>query len=284
MKEGPDAETLRLPCGACIGCHMDRSLMWSLRCRHEASCWTHNYFLTLTYDDDHLPWHGSLDKQHPIRFVRYLRRHVDGAESAPGTSKKPIRYFGCGEYGERRNRAHYHLLLFNLRLSDLQKYGRDTYTSPLVSRLWPYGSHLIGSVTPASAAYTAGYALKKVSAWQREEKYGVVDPDTGEFVERQPEFAMMSLKPPIGWYWYEKYKSELRNGFIVVDGKQVAVPRMYRDKLASDDPLLYDEMLFRRQQKMASYDPADRTEARLAVRSKVAKAKKAHFKRDHLED
>jgi len=284
QKQGPDAEAIRLPCGACIGCYMDRSHMWSLRCRHEASGWTHNAFLTLTYDDDHLPWHGSLDRLKPRRFIRYLRRAMSGVECAPGSEKRPIRYFGCGEYGSKRARAHYHILLFNVRFTDTARYGRDTYTSQLVSALWPYGSHLIGTVNAASASYVAGYATKKVSAWQRAAKYDVMDPSTGEVVSRVPEFAMMSLKPPIGWYWYDKYKSELRNGYIVVDGQQVSIPRLYADKLAVDAPALHEEMQWHRHEKMASYDPADRSEERLAVREQVVHSRRSTFNRDHLED
>lgn len=247
--------------------------------------WTHNCFLTLTYDDDHLPWHGSLDGTEPRLFIRYLRRYMRGVEEAPdGSGRRPIRYFGCGEYGSQRARAHYHLLLFNVQFHDVEVYGKETYTSKLVSKLWKHGSHLIGTVTPASASYVSQYALKKVGAWDRDRVYGVVDPESGEYVVRKPEFAMMSLKPPIGWYWYEKYKSELRSGFVVVDGQQAPIPRLYRDKLAIDSPSLHEQMQWNRHQKMQSFDPADRSEARLAVRQEVARAQKSFYHRDHLED
>lgn len=262
---------------------MDKSMSWALRCRHEADSWAHNAFLTLTYDDEHLPWHGSLDKDLPRLFVRYLRRHLDGVECAPGSPKRPIRYFGCGEYGERRNRAHYHLLLFNVRFDDTSVYGRDTYTSRLVSQLWPYGSHILGTVTPASASYVAGYALKKVSKWEAAWKYRLID-ENGEFFDKQREFAMMSLKPPIGWYWYAKYKNDLRLGHCVVDGRQVAIPRLYRDKLRVDAPGVYAEMELKRHEKMAEYDPSDRSAERMIARREVALARMAHYKRDHLED
>lgn len=284
QKQGVDTENLSLPCGACIGCHMDRSLQWSLRCRLEASSWTHNVFLTLTYDDKHLPEFEDLDRKAPRLFVRYLRRHLRGVEEAPdGSGRRPIRYFGCGEYGERSGRPHYHLLLFNVRFDDISQYGSETYTSRLVSKLWPCGTHLLGSVTPASASYVAGYALKKVSAFERS-KYDVLMTADGEVYTKNREFPMMSLKPPIGYYWYAKYKSDLRNGFIVLDGKQMAVPRLFRDKLKADDPRIFEQMQWARDKKMASFDPADRTEERLGVRELVFKASKKHFKRTHMED
>lgn len=285
QKQGPDAESIRLPCGGCIGCRLERSKIWSLRCRHEASCWTHNVFLTLTYDDKSIPWHGSLSGSEPRLFIRYLRRRLSGAEEAPdGSGRRPIRYFGCGEYGSQRGRAHYHLLLFNVQFTDVSRYGKDTFTSSLVSELWKQGSHLIGSLTPASASYVSGYALKKVRGWDRERVYGIYDETTGEFLERKPEFAMMSLKPPIGFYWYEKYKRELRNGFVIADGERVAIPRLYRDKLAVDDPALHEEMCWRKYSQAKSFDPADRSEERLAVREYVAESRRSFFSRSHLED
>lgn len=275
---------MSVPCGFCVGCLLEKRQQWSLRCRHEASCWDHNAFVTLTYDDAHLDWRGSLDKEHPSLFLRYLRRELSGVQSAPSSEKRPIRFFGCGEYGTQRNRAHYHLLLFNVRFTDNERYGERTYTSKLVSRLWPYGSHLIGDVTPASAAYVAGYSLKKVQAIFRDSAYRVVNLDTGEVSEREREFNMCSRKPGIGHYWYEKYKSELRSGYCVTDGRQQSVPRFYDKKLRVDAPLLHEEMLWHKYKKGKSFDPADRTEARLTVREGVVAARQAFFSSTHMED
>lgn len=275
---------MQVPCGFCIGCVLERRQMWSLRCRHEASCWDHNVFLTLTYDDKHLDWKGSLDPTHPRLFLRYLRRHLSGVESAPGSERKPIRFFGCGEYGSQRKRAHYHLLLFNVRLPDRESYGQRTYTSGLVSRLWKYGSHLCGDVTGASAAYVAGYTLKKVQAIDRERQYGVVHPETGEWHEREREFTMCSNKPGIGQYWYDKYKADLRHGYCVSDGAQTSIPRFYQKKLSDDDPRMFEEMQWNKQQALQRFNPGDRTPERLAVRGVVAEAKQKFFSSTHLED
>lgn len=277
---------MSVPCGFCIGCVLERRQQWSLRARHEASCWDHNCFLTLTYDDEKkgLDWHGSLVPEHPRLFLRYLRRELSGVQNAPGTTRKPIRFFGCGEYGSQRQRAHYHLLLFNVRLPDHERYGERTYTSKLVSKLWKYGSHLVGDVTPASASYVAGYSLKKVQAIYRDSAYRVVNYDTGEYFDRQREFTMCSNRPGIGQFWFDKYKSELRHGYCVTEGREVSVPRFYDKKLRSDAPAIHEEMSFNKLQRSQSFDPADRTEARLAVREKVAESKQSFFSTTHLED
>ena len=47
-------EPIKIPCGQCLGCRLERSRQWATRCIHEASLWSHNCFLTLTFDDGHL--------------------------------------------------------------------------------------------------------------------------------------------------------------------------------------------------------------------------------------
>lgn len=272
---------MSVPCGGCIGCRLERSMMWSLRARHEASCWDHNVFLTLTYDDTKVPAHGFLVREHPRVFIKALRDRLYRSKHFENSSSNPVRYFGCGEYGSQRRRPHYHLLLFNLSLRDRARYGKNTYTSGLVSELWSFGSHLCGDVTPQSCAYTAGYATKKVTNPLPSQ---VVDTVTGEILDRPREFPMMSLKPAIGQLWYDKYKSDLRNGFCVVDGKQVSVPRLYRNKLSVDDPVVYEEMRWRQEMEVRKHDPADRSEARLAAREEVAYSSKSFFSTSHLED
>lgn len=283
---GPDAaggQPVRLPCGRCPGCLMERSQHWAMRCRHEASCWTHNVFLTLTYDNEHLPWHGSLDKSHLQKFLKRFRKAFSGVEAAPGSDHCPIRFFGCGEYGERSKRAHYHVLLFNVRIDDARVYGEKTFTSERVSALWPFGSHLIGSVTPASAAYVAGYATKKVvGRVERERAYEVVDPRTGECVQRVPEFSLMSRRPGIGQYWYDKFKTDLRRGSIVVDGAEVPVPRFYEDKYRADFPEQDDEREYARYVARVSKDPDELSEERLQVKELVALARRRLFRRETL--
>lgn len=274
---------VRVPCGSCPGCLMERSQSWSLRCRHEASCWDHNVFLTLTYDDEHLPWHGSLDKTHLSKFLKRLRRAKSGVQSLPGSERAPIRFFACGEYGTRTKRAHYHVLLFNVRFEDAVVHGKGTFTSQLLSRLWPFGTHVLGSLTPASAAYTAGYCQKKISGrLEREVAYEVTNPVTGEVFSRVPEFNEMSRVPGIGHYWYQKYKSDLRNGYVVMDGRKVPVPRFYEDRYKADFPDDVDEREYQRYLLRAGRDPEELSEDRLVVKALVANAKKRFFKRESL--
>ena len=44
---------VEVPCGQCIGCRLERSRQWAMRCVHEAQLHRDNSFITLTYDDVH---------------------------------------------------------------------------------------------------------------------------------------------------------------------------------------------------------------------------------------
>lgn len=273
-------EQLRVPCGECHGCRLENSKTWALRCRHEASCWDHNIFVTLTYDDAKLPFRGSLDRRHVQLFLKSLRAKYVGVQRAPDSERQPIRYFGCGEYGTRTRRPHYHLLLFNFFAPDQKPYGKDTYSSESLQKLWGNGSVLIGSVTAASAAYVAGYATKKLNGRALSDfKDPITNVETGEYHEMVPEFSMMSLKPAIGFYWYQKYKNDLKNGYLVSDGLKVPVPRFYQDKFFADFPINAEDIDYQHYLRSLRGDPMEKSDERLEVKYLVALAKKRHFQR-----
>ena len=93
-------ETLHVPCGQCVGCRLKRSREWALRCVHEASLYSRNSFITLTYNNENLPNPPSLRVRDFQLFVKRLRKKFDGIDEvidADGLVSKPIRFFQCGE-------------------------------------------------------------------------------------------------------------------------------------------------------------------------------------------
>lgn len=245
-----DGGRIRVACGRCLSCRSARAKSWSLRCWHEAKCWQHNWFLTLTYDDAHLPEFGSLRKEDYQRFLKRLRKRFSGHCSSP-LGDSPIRYYGCGEYGSTTSRPHYHLLLFNLQLLDARQRSRGVFTSGSLSELWRFGNHVLAPVTPASASYVAGYETDKLrrAVGESRRPIVVVDEATGELLsEREPEFKTMSNRPGIGSYWYRRYGfGDLRHGYAVgPGGVKGPIPRFYEDKRELDDPALVEEQAFQR--------------------------------------
>lgn len=262
-------EKVRIPCGSCFGCRMEYAENWSVRCTHEAKLWDHNYFITLTYDDEHLPPFASLRPEDLQRFWKRLRKAVSGHREAPdGSGEKPVRYFACGEYGSRTDRPHYHALLFNVALDMEQGH------SEILERAWPHGSHLVSEFTPGRARYVAGYAAKKVKGRIASDlRYSVINETTGELVKRVPEFNRMSRKPGIGVWYFERYRQDFFRGFVTdPGGVKRRLPRYYRDRLLSDPDFEYADELRRGAWEVARDRAEDKPE-RMHVRETVHKAR-----------
>jgi len=264
-----------LPCGNCIGCRIDKSRQWAIRCVHESKLHARNCFLTLTYKDDQLPEYGTLCKLHLQKFFRALRD--DG---------KVFRYYAVGEYAPETRRPHYHAIIFGLDFNEdgLRKnlkynsQGNMLFVSDYLSKKWPYGHATIGSFSYQTAAYTARYVMKKQTGERAAETYTFTNTFTGEIHDLQPEFAIMSRKPGIGSGWYDKYSSDaFPSDFLIHEGKKHSVPRFYTDKLALSDPELYKTVKFKRK-KSQSNNP-DNTYDRLAVREECKEAQLKQLKR-----
>lgn len=223
---GPPLGTsnLELPCGKCLGCRQAHANQWALRCQHEAASWKRNTFLTLTYDDKHVPHDNTLQPAHLQLFLKRLRKHASGRKSYIDSNRTAnIRFFACGEYGELKNRPHYHLLLFNCGFKDTHTVGKDLQESEILRDLWPHGGHRAADAQAgAVAGYIAKYNLKQSG---RSPNYDA------DGVWRQPPFLRMSLRPAIGNEWLKRYATDLHGGYAVINGRQTKLPRYYRDRL-----------------------------------------------------
>lgn len=266
--------SLTLPCGQCVGCRLERSRQWAVRCMHEASLYEQNCFITLTYNDENLPEDGSLHYDHFQKFMKRLRKAVGGR----------VRFYMAGEYGEQLGRPHFHACLFNYDFTDKVFFkrsgsGSNLYRSAKLESLWPYGYSSIGDVNFQSAAYVARYIMKKVNGKHQDEHYERVNDETGEITVRRPEFTKMSLKPGIGYDWYKEWKDDVYpDDFVVVNGKKVRPPRFYDKKFKVDHPEEFEVIEFQRECR-ARERFEDNSDERLAVKEKVAKARLQSLKR-----
>lgn len=258
---------LQLPCGRCIGCRQVRQRAWALRSIHESKLHEVNCFLTLTYDEKCVP--RSLDYRDFQSFMHRLR------SAMRRESGRKVRFFVAGEYGEVNWRPHFHALLFGYRPDDGVRVGERIFSSGKLSKLWPHGYSSFGDVEYDSAAYVAGYCLKKVNGKKAAAHYERCEWDTGEIYRLRPEFARMSLKPGIGFGWFKKYWKDVylaRDGVCMPGGKVVPPPRYYDDLLSREAPLLACELetlRFERAQSFLSECEPDR----LAVREACAIAR-----------
>lgn len=246
-----------------------------MRCVHESSLYEENSFITLTYNPDNVPKNGSLNLKDFQDFMKRLRKSIE---------PKKLRFFHCGEYGEKYNRPHYHAILFGHDFADKIPYkknqlGNQTWTAPSLDSLWPMGLSVIGSVTFESAAYVARYCVEKIEISDRSpkkirdrfnRKY-LVSEKTGEL--RPPEYCTMSRRPGIGRGWYNKFSSDIYpRDYAIMRGMKVRPPKFYDGLFEIQNPLDYSCIKKQRVAKAIQVDPSGYGEnggIRLAVKEEV---------------
>lgn len=261
-----DWEYFELPCGQCIGCRLEKSRQWAMRCMHEASVHEQNSFVTLTYSDDKIPPGATLRKRDLQTFIKRLRKAHNGTLS----------YFACGEYGDNTFRPHYHAILFGYDPADKKphkraKNGEMLYSSESLDTLWTHGHTITGNVSFESAAYVARYCLKKRTGLGSNHHYQ----------GRAPEYAVMSLKPAIGKRWLQKWNTDVYpHDYVILNGKKLKPPRYY-DNLVPDilsETVLGDIKEMRKQ--AAELHSENNTSARLAVREEIQLRKQDQLRRN----
>ena len=273
-------EALELPCGQCASCRLEYSRRWAARLIHEAAYWEEfwampSYFITLTYEDNHLPLHGMLKKEDVQNFLKRLRFNIG-----------QFRYYVVGEYGSTNPdtgiedgglyRPHYHLILFGRPLERRESLGhRDgvlVWDSDQIEKAWTQrdhegnksviGSHEIGTCTFESCAYVARYVMKKQvgDVHHVENHYTKHVWETDTLVQLPPEFAMMSRggktrkgeRGGIGARWLEKYELD------ILQGDELPIPGR---GIIGKPPPYYDSILEEKYETHYETVKAERREA-----------------------
>jgi hypothetical protein len=288
--EQPD-DPLKISCGKCIGCKLQRSLDWAIRCVHEASLHKDNSFITLTFDEKNISSNRSLDKRDFQLFMKRLRKNT-------GTK---IRYYHCGEYGcgyrpgdrfecrtpgcKHTFRPHHHACLFGIDFPDKTHHktinGHPIYTSKLLSDTWTHGFVTVADVTFESAAYVARYVTKKITGPPAPAHYERAHPLTGEIFDVLPEYNTMSRRPGLGKDWLQKYTSDVYpHDRIIHKGHPLRPPKYYDNIFDVENPEVMDEVKLSRIQKMRT-NLKDSTFERLAVKERLQYVKFEKLKRGY---
>jgi len=165
-------------------------------------------FITLTYNDENLIYsfngYPTIDKADFQKFMKRLRKL--------NTTK--LKYYAAGEYGDKSDRPHYHMILFNADIETIEK-------------AWSKGNVHYGDVQEASATY----ALKYIN------KVGKIP--VHELDDREPEFQLMSKglgKNYLTRSMARWHKKDLTNRVYITlkGGEKVSMPRYYKDKLYTE--------------------------------------------------
>lgn len=276
LNNPPWRRIVRVGCGSCIGCRLDRALEWTTKASIEMEMQPDDaFFVTLTYSDLYLPYSRVVDPRDlslqmmPVlrrsdvqNFIKRLRSELDRS----GRGKIRIMY--CGEYGPSTQRAHYHLLIWNLQLNDLRRPTLEEskgklvppgiYTSDELNALWGQGFIEVMKMCAGNVAYVCRYTLKKQLGAERAEylkkctlaeMLEFVDKETGEVGDvtgrniRPFEFVGASNRPGIGMAAIEDPQMRDRmldegSVSIVLGGKVMKrpIPRTWLDHLGEAYP------------------------------------------------
>lgn len=247
-----------IPCRHCYACSMNYAAEWATRIMLECKGTENNYFITLTYDDSHLPipeklskgewefendgtWiNGTVWKEDTQKFIKRLRRYLERKDKLDN-----FKFFLCAEYGETTGRPHVHAILMHCNLDITQFYKshidenyKPHWKSKELDKLWPYGMNDVCECEWSAAAYVARYCSKK---W-------IKTSDDLEYIlqGRLPEYIAMSKN--IGREYYEKHKEDIYETDTIImrtfkDGAGNYKPPKAFDRLyEKDNPTHYDEI------------------------------------------
>lgn len=226
-----------VPCGSCRECLTQSSRSWAFRIMKEAKQHDDNWFITFTYDDDHIPSNGMLDVNAISDFNKKLKVYLKRKGY-----KSDFRFYGVGEYGGQTARPHYHVIYFGLDIPDLKyvcktQKGDFVFDSEFIKNVWQNGFITIEGVDVGSACYVARYCDKKkrLNKSQKEDlrNKGIV-----------PEFSRMSNRPGIGAAYMDKAEELFVEGIFndYINGKSYSFPLYFTKKLKkmyADTPELF---------------------------------------------
>lgn len=252
---------VKIKCGQCYGCKRERMRQWAVRIMHETETAKASSFITCTYNNQSLPKDGSIDVRHWQLFCKKLRKRIG-----------PFRYFHCGEYTDpppKGNlRPHYHAAIFGYDFPDREyfksnKHGDPLYTSAFLEKTWGRGFCTVGNLDFNSAAYVAGYTLKKITGKKAKAHYN----------GRKPEYVTMSRRPGLGTEWFNKFHKDVYpRDEVITRGHPTRPPRFYDDLFTKmDETSMATIKQIRADEARTRFE--ETTPARLAVRENFARAK-----------
>lgn len=212
FKKHVNGSAIDLPCGSCPNCIIQRKNDWLTRVHFETYYHGIPLFITLTYNDDHLPRLrknvATLRKRDVQLFIKRLRKIQSGSVH---------KYMAVGEYGTKTKRPHYHLLLWYN--------GTYDQITKSIQASWKLGEIHYGEAKEGNAAgYCCAYIGQK--RYKQSQNPG-----------QDPEFILFSKGLGAAYLTSATIEYHHRKNypmFIMKDGQKVHMPRYYRLKIFSE--------------------------------------------------
>lgn len=157
---------IKVPCGHCLNCLIKKQTQIEFLAKKELLETYKNgksaSFVTLTYDDNHLPLNEegfyTLKRKDVQDFLKRMRRNMEYHKR-----KVDFKILYCGEYGDGSHsttktgistcRPHYHLVFIGLGPQEVKYYTR---------KLWRFGLCDIGPLGAGGIRYLCKYMTKAI--------------------------------------------------------------------------------------------------------------------------
>lgn len=272
VKNGNTEESIQIPCGQCLGCRLERSKQWAIRCMHEARMHENNCFVTLTYNNWNLDKYCkkgdvySLNKREFVLFMKRLRKAFP---------ENIIKFFHAGEYGEKYSRPHHHVCIFGMHFPDKIPWKKSgdiiLYRSPKLEKIWVHGYSSIGDVNWETACYVAKYVTKKITGPNADRHYS----------GRNPEYVTMSRNPGIGKKFLQEFMTDIYNhDKVIINGHECRPPRYY-DQIYDIDN--HEKLQAFKQERINKIDQKNFTAPMLKMKREAVTLKFKQFSKRNYE-
>lgn len=219
-----------VPCGRCYACLRNRQREWFIRLTEEMKVAKNAYFITLTYDNEHLPIDEEGNSYVSKTDIQYFRKRLYKNMGSPSD----FRYFLAAEYGPTTMRPHYHAILFNVNARDNIDLHKKVYKAwskqvKVGSTQRNYFCHprgvTIDEVNSNRIGYVTGYVMDSKKDLQCGRKvFSLKSKGLGK--------SYLNSKTRVSWH---RAKPMENNYYPLPDGKKMALPEYYRNKIYSDE-------------------------------------------------
>lgn len=238
--------TAQVPCGRCIECRKKMLSSWKYRINKEnEACGNVSCFVTLTYDDQYLPYSDN-----GLMTLNY--RDVQNFHKRLRKKGHKFKYLVAGEYGSRTHRPHYHAIYMGINNKEILE---NTWNNGLID--------LSQDVNDKTIAYTLKYILK--SSFRQFK--GNKKPD--ELDDRLPEKGLFSqglglsaITPALTRYFKTHLDAPLptRNG-------NIALPRYLKNKMLDEHEILERSVILLPEARKIQYERENDPQFELNVKN-----------------
>lgn len=255
---------MEVPCGYCRTCLENKSLQVKNYLLMEKETAITSYFITLTYDNEHLKDNSThiKDLKEFTKKIRNYYRNNYGITN--------LKYYGVTEYGDHTLRPHAHIVFFNLPLRfnqfikatktpkkdhsadiDNKWINENYFTNRKIKSIWKKGNITISGLDETRINYIVAYLYKSMNELTKEKKQ--------EMKQMKLEIPQAIHSINLGKETIEKNIKEFKdNNLIYCNGKTIHANKYIDTKAGIYTEERANTRLFKRLEKIGTHKKSNR--------------------------